>query len=188
MKSPFDAKPAPPAGAGGFNFGPPAVKSPFERALAAQAKAGAYSFGDSPAKSPFAVKPFPRPAAKSSFDFSGNNSALGGLGKGGDKEWAANGVGFGAWDVELAKEHEKRLHAFYTKVDKSKIPAIAKILTKYKGKEDTLFKSLVKKYKGGAFWSLPQPPGIPRRGWHRGRCGSGGGREGTVFEVGVCTV
>uniref|UniRef100_A0A7S2SHC7 SUI1 domain-containing protein n=1 Tax=Eucampia antarctica TaxID=49252 RepID=A0A7S2SHC7_9STRA len=41
---------------------------------------------------------------------------------------------------------EERLHAFYTKYQPDKLDGIGKILEKYEGKEENLFKALVKKY------------------------------------------
>ena len=51
-----------------------------------------------------------------------------------------------AYDEALSKIFEERLRSFYTKYDASKLASVDTILIKYKGKEEALFKAMVKKY------------------------------------------
>lgn len=51
-----------------------------------------------------------------------------------------------SYDEVLAKMYEERLKNFYIKYDPAKVGGVAALLVKYKGKEDSLFTAMVKKY------------------------------------------
>jgi len=50
------------------------------------------------------------------------------------------------YEESLAVIFRERLSAFYKKYEPPKVSEVDNLLTKYKGKEDALFKALVKKY------------------------------------------
>ena len=51
-----------------------------------------------------------------------------------------------SYEDALSKMFEERLKVFYAKYDESKLSNVPTILTKYKGKEDQLFRALTQKY------------------------------------------
>jgi hypothetical protein len=59
-----------------------------------------------------------------------------------------------SYEESLRIIHKERLTAFYKVYDKSKVSQVDSFLEKYVGKEDALFKALVKKYG-------PEPTGTP---------------------------
>jgi len=83
-----------------------------------------------------------------------------------------------SYEDALSKMFEERLKVFYAKYDESKLSNVPTILTKYKGKEDQLFRALTQKYG-----PEPEPEGEggdddEGAENHNKNCGGGGGGGG----------